>query len=303
MMKILVTGGLGFIGTHLIKSLDRNEFEISILDNTEKSPDLFKTQKNISIINADIQDYESINNLVRGFDTIVHLAAKISVSESITNPELIHNVNVTGTLNLLRSCVKNNIKNFIAASSASVYGDSIDQPLTEKSETIPMSPYGASKLAMESYIKSFAYSFEMNCISLRFFNIYGKGQSSVYGGVIKKFQDKINQNQPLEIFGDGINSRDFVHIDDIVNSINLSINHIENKKGTVYNIGSGYSTSINEIANMMLKISQKNLQIIKNPRMKGDVSHSLPSINLAKNELGYIPKVKLETGLEDLLSD
>jgi UDP-glucose 4-epimerase len=302
-MKILVTGGMGFIGTHLIKSLDRNKFEISILDNREEFLDLFKTQENISIINADIQDYESIHNLVRGFDTIIHLAAKISVSESITNPELIHNVNVTGTLNLLRSCVKNNIKNFIAASSASVYGASIDQPLTEKSETIPMSPYGASKLAMEYYMKSFAHSFEMNCISLRFFNIYGNGQSSVYGGVIKKFQDKINQNQSLEIFGDGVNSRDFVHIDDVVNSINLSIKHIKNKKGTVYNIGSGYATSINDIANMMLKISQKNLQIIKNPGMKGDISHSLPSIDLAKNELGYVPKVKLEKGLEDLLSN
>jgi len=299
-MKILVTGGMGFIGTHLINSLDSDEFEISILDNT-KEPHLFKTKKNISIIDADIQDYELIKNSVQGFDTIIHLAAKISVSESILYPELIHNVNVTGTLNLLRSCVTNNIKNFIAASSASVYGASLEHPLTEKSQTIPISMYGASKLAMEHYIQSFSYSHGINALSLRFFNIYGEGQNSEYSGVITKFINMIQNDQPLQIFGDGTSTRDFISIHDVINSIKNSLYNVSGKKGTAYNISSGTSTSILDLVELMKNISKKDLPIIFSKPKISDIKHSSSSIKLANEELNYYPKINLKQGLEQLM--
>lgn len=298
-MKILVTGGLGFIGTHLINSLDRNEFEISILDNGEPS-NLFKSN-NTTIIKADIQDYESIKSLTHEFDTVIHLAAKISVSESIIHPDIVHNVNVTGTLNLLRSCVKNNVKNFIAASSASVYGASLEQPLTEKSSTIPISMYGSSKLAMEHYIQAFSYSYGINALSLRFFNIYGEGQSFEYGGIITKFIDMIKNDQTLKIFGDGKSTRDFVSIHDVIDSIKNSLSHIHGKRGTAYNISSGTSTSILELIQLMKNISKKELSVLFLEPKTGDIEHSSCSIKLANQELGYFPKIKLKQGLEQLM--
>ena len=204
------------------------------------------------------------------------------------------------SVNLLRACVKRKIVNVIAASSAAVYGDPKDLPLSENSQTLPISPYGASKIAMENYMQAFSHSYDLNCISLRLFNVYGKGHSDAYAGVITKFMERIAKNKPLEIFGDGSNTRDFVSVYDVIQSIQNALAKVDGKKGNFYNIGSGKYATIKDLAKLMISISGKSLSIeYKKPR-KGDILHSQTSIGLAKRELGYNPKITLKDGLERL---
>ena len=197
-MKILVTGGAGFIGSHLVHSLLKEDKSVTIYDNFRNSSEtkIRNLLKNgASLVKGDITDYASLSKAVVGFDSIVHLAAKIDVQESIAFPERTNHVNVTGTVNVLRACVAQKVRNVVAASSAAVFGNPKDLPLSENSPTIPISPYGASKLAVEHYMQAFSNSFDLNCLSLRFFNVYGKGQSDSYAGVITKFMEKIKKNQ------------------------------------------------------------------------------------------------------------
>ena len=298
-MKIFVTGGSGFIGKHLIKKL-QNEHELIIYENFSNSSEkdfsnLLKN--NISLIKGDMTNFSLLKKSLMNVDLVIHLAARIDILESITHPNETHKINVEGSLNILRCCVENNIKNFISASSAAVYGNPTEIPVSEKTVPNPVSPYGAEKLSLEFYAKAFANAYDMNCISLRFFNVYGKGQSNEYAGVITKFMEKIHSNQPLTIFGNGENTRDFIHIDDLVDGIVKSISNINGKKGNVYNLASGVSTSVKELAELMILISKKNLKLNFIDSRPGDLLHSLASIELAKKELGFEPKISLEDGL------
>ena len=305
-MKILVTGGAGFVGRHLVNSfLDKNH-TVTIFDNLSNSnmSKVSNILKNgASFVKGDITDYTSILKHTRNVDFIIHLAAKINVNESVMFPELTHAVNVTGTLNLLRACIKNNVRHVIAASSAAVYGNSVKLPLSENSQTVPISPYGASKLAIEHYLQAFSNSYGINSISLRFFNIYGMGQSMAYAGVIEKFMERIQKNKPLVIYGDGKNTRDFISINDITRAVHFAMKKIADKKGNIYNIATSKSISINELAKLMLSISGKKLAIVHKNHKKGDIKHSQASIGLAKKELGYTPKVLLREGLENLMNE
>jgi len=193
------------------------------------------------------------------------------------------------------------VQNIIAASSAAVYGIPSQLPLIESSSTIPQSPYGESKLEMEKLIRDFSQKHNLNSISLRFFNIYGKGQTDAYAGVITKFMKNIEEDKPLTIFGDGSNTRDFIFIDDVVNSIKRAIEKIKEKKGVCYNIATGNHSTILQLAEIMLSISGKKLEIKFEPPKKGDIQHSQCKIDLAKNELNFIPKSTLKEGLKKLL--
>ena len=298
-MKIFVTGGSGFIGKHLIRKL-QNEHELIIYENFSNSSEedfLNLLKNNISLIKGDMTNFSLLKKSLMNVDLVIHLAARIDILESITHPNETHKINVEGSLNILRCCVENNIKNFISASSAAVYGNPTEIPVSEKTVPNPVSPYGAEKLSLEFYGKSFANAYDMNCISLRFFNVYGKGQSNEYAGVITKFMEKIHSNQPLTIFGNGENTRDFIHIDDLVDGIVKSISNINGKKGNVYNLASGVSTSVKELAELMILISKKNLKLNFIDSRPGDLLHSLASIELAKKELGFEPKISLEDGL------
>ena len=233
-----------------------------------------------------------IQNAVKDQDIVIHLAAKISVSESIKNPAETFQVNVDGTRNVLVACEKNHVKKLIAASSAAVYGEgSLDVKSTEKSETNPISPYGKSKVKMEQEIREFESKHDIDCIILRFFNIYGIGQSPEYAGVITKFMERITQEKPLEIFGDGLQTRDFVTIDDVISSIHNAISH--GKSGT-YNIASGETVTIKELAELMVSISGKKLEIQHTTALKGDIRNSQADISLAKKVLEYSPKFELD---------
>ena len=304
-MKIFVTGGAGFIGRNLVESLLSKDNKVTIFDNfanSSKNQVSQQVKKQALFVKGDVLDYASLAKSLRGFDCVVHLAAQIDVQQSILHPERTHQVNVTGTVNLLRACAANKVKNIVAASTAAVFGNPERLPLDENSKTVPLSPYGASKLSMEHYLQAFANSYDLNCISLRFFNAYGIDQSIQYAGVITRFMDKILKNKPLEIYGDGSNTRDFVSIDDIVQSIKRAIQKIDGKKGTVYNIASGKSIAIKDLARMMILISGKNIAIKYHPSKKGDIEHSRTSILFAKKELGYSPQVNLKEGLKNLLA-
>ncbi len=294
-MKVLVTGGAGFIGKYLVKSLLEKGNSVTIFDNfsnSTKNSINFLENVGAKVIEGDITKLDDILNAIKDNEIVIHLAAKISVSESISNPLQTYRVNVEGTKNVLTACEKNNVKKLIAASSAAVYGEGDPNvKLTEEAELNPISPYGQSKVKMESVIKEFESKHDINCIMLRFFNIYGVGQTSEYAGVITKFLERIEHGKSLEIFGDGLQTRDFVAIDDIISSINDGI--LNGKSGT-YNIGNGKSTTIKDLAELMISISGKRLDIKYTNSLKGDIRNSQADISLAKKEINYFPKCKLD---------
>jgi len=301
---LVVTGGAGFVGKALVEYLSESGEKVTIFDNFSNSSraeiqSLLK--KGVSLVEGDIRNYEVLERCLSECDTVIHLAAQIDVQKSIINPKENYEINVEGTNNLLKACVKQNVQNIIAASSAAVYGIPSELPLNESSSTIPISPYGESKLAMEQLIRDFSQKHNLNSISLRFFNIFGKGQTDAYAGVITKFMKNISEDKPLIIFDDGSNTRDFIFVEDVVNSIKCAIEKIDGKRGNCYNIASGSFTSINELAKLMLSISGNTLEIKFSSPREGDISHSQASINLARNELSFNPKILLRQGLETLL--
>lgn len=305
-MKIFVTGGAGFIGRHLVRSLLKNNHEVSIFENFTNSK-LNDIQDIVNdgtkIIKGDLSNFKLLKNSLRNIDTVIHLAAKIDILESIRHPELSHRINVLGSMNLLKACVDANVYGFIGASSAAVYGDPKELPVKENSVPNPVSPYGAEKLAMEHYITAFSNIYDLNSISLRFFNVYGAYQSNAYAGVITKFMNNIRKNKPLVIFGDGKNTRDYVYIDDLVQGIEKSLKKLKGKRGKIYNIGGGHSYSVNELAKIILQVYGKNLKVIHKSPRKGDLRFSQTSISLAKKELNYLPKFTLRKGLIKMLSE
>ena len=303
-MKIFVTGGAGFIGRHLVKSLLKSGHKVRIYDNLCNSSAKSVSglvRDGASFVKGDLTNYDILSKSISGYDTAIHLAAQISVQESIKNPQYTRLVNTTGTLTLLRACVENDIRNVIAASTAAVYGEPKRQPISENSPTVPISPYGVSKLVMEYYMRIFSKFYDMNCVSLRLFNVYGEGQSSAYAGVITKFIESVNHSKPLVIFGDGYTTRDFVSVHDVVNAFENTIKRIGGKRGNVYNIASGKYTTINELAKMILSISGKRLGIRHAKPRKGDIQTSRPLITRAKKDLLYHPKIELQKGLKKLL--
>jgi len=301
---IVVTGGAGFVGRFVVDSLLETGEKVTIFDNfsnssREKIQSLLK--KGATLIEGDIRNYNDIEDCLSGCNTVIHLAAQIDVQKSIINPKENYEINVEGTKNLLKACLKQNVQNIIAASSAAVYGIPSELPLTESSPTIPVSPYGESKLEMEKLIRDFSKKHNLNSICLRLFNIYGNGQTDAYAGVITKFMKNIREDKPLIIFGDGSNTRDFIFIEDVVNSIKNAIEKIQGKKGVFYNIATRNHSTILQLAETMLLISGKKLEIKFDHPKKGDIPHSQCKIALAKNELNFVPKIPLKEGLKRLL--
>lgn len=303
-MKVLVAGGAGFVGRHLVRYLLDDGHKVTIFDNLSNSSRdniMALTKRGAKFVQSDILNYKILLKHVRRNDFVIHLAAKIDVEESLSFPHITNSVNVDGTINVLRACVESKVKNFITTSSAAVYGNSSKIPIKEDDRTIPISPYGASKLSMEHYVQVFSHSYDLNCVILRFFNIYGPGQSSAYAGVISKFMSNIKNDKPLIVFGDGKNTRDFVSIEDAVWAISLAMKKINNKKGNIYNIATGTSFAINDLAKLMISISGKKLKVIHTKSKKGDIIHSKASIALAKKDLGYVPKIRLRDGMDKLI--
>ena len=303
-MKILVTGGAGFIGKYLIKYLAENGKNVSILDNfsnSDKKSILSFENKGVKVFEGDITNFDDVLNATKDQEIVIHLAAKISVIESIENSSETFRINVDGTKNILRVCKKNNVKKLIIASSAAVYGEGDkENKIAEYDKMNPISPYGKSKMKMEEeVIKEFS-NIKTNYIILRFFNIYGIGQTSEYAGVITKFLEKIKKNQSLSITGDGTQIRDFISIYDIICSID---NAIEYNKNGIFNIASGNGITVNELAKLMISLSGKKLDIQNISFKQGEIKYSQADILLAKEKLGYISKINLKEGIKKLLDN
>ncbi len=289
-MNVIITGGAGFIGKHLSNYLLKNGFAVTIFDNfsNSKKKSVTSLGDNVKIIEGDITDIQSITNATKNQDYIIHLAAKISVEDSIRNSSETFRVNVDGTINVLKACKKNFVNKLIVTSSAAVYGEGMrGVKLTESSKIKPISPYGESKSVMEEEIRKFASKYDINYTILRLFNVYGIGQSDEYAGVITKFIKNIRDNKSFEIFGDGMQTRDFVAVQDVIASIQ---NAIMSGKNKIYNIASGKSLTIKELAEFMIKLSKKQLDIKYLLPKEGDIKYSQSDISLAIKELKYIPK-------------
>jgi len=301
-LKILVTGGAGFIGRYLVDFL-LNNHKVTIYDNLSNSSQKdieFLLEKGAKFVNGDILDYEILQNSCSGFDFIIHLAAKSNVADSVIYPQITNEVNVVGTENVIKCCINNKIKNLIFASSSAVYDDS-KVSVNENAKTNPISPYGKSKLAAEQMIKKKSKEFGFNAISLRMLNVYGKGQNDQYAGVISKFIKNVSENKPIQINGDGEQTRDFVSIFDVVIAFDCAINNIEGKKGDVFNVGAGESISINELAQMIIKISGKKNNMQHKKQNKEEIKFSQADVRLAQKELGFFAKQKLQDELINLL--
>jgi UDP-glucose 4-epimerase len=285
-LNVLITGGAGFIGRYLAEHLLDNN-QVTIYDNLSNSSIekiSFLIDRGVKFIKGNILDFEKLVESTRNFDVIIHLAAKSDVAESVIYPKDTIDVNVNGTINVLKCCVQNKIKKLIFASSAAVYGN-CELPITEKSKTEPLSPYGKSKLDAEEQIKIAGNEF--CAIILRIFNVYGKGQNEKYAGVISKFLKNVSENKPLVIYGDGNQSRDFVSVYDVVESFECAI---KSDHSNTYNIASGKSVSINELAEMILLISGKKLDIIHKERKEGDIKNSVVDVTFAEKNLGFSAK-------------
>ena len=304
-MKIVVTGGAGFLGSHLVDKLIREGEEIIVIDN------LFRGQtenieqhipnKKFTLLNDEIQNKTKISDALHLADAVIHFASISSVFRSIVEPEIVNTINVTGTLNMLNLCIKEEVQCFIFASSAAVYGGDRNRPLQENDSLHPLSPFAASKIAGEAYCKAYSETYGLNTIILRFMNIYGPRITKVYRRVCSKFAEATIRNEPLVIVGDGKQTRDFTYVTDAINAIILALNN-KDIEGETFNIGTGKPTTINQLANLYKKISENPKQEIKYINAKkGDLIHSYADITKAKKKMGYNPKIDIGTGIPKYL--
>jgi len=304
--RILITGGAGFIGHHLTHKLLGMNYEVVVLDNfkTGKMQNISQHLKNtlFKLVVGDVRNKKVIRNALDGVDAIVHLAALISVEESFKNPIETHNVNVTGTLNVLEEAARTNIEKFIYASSCAVYGDGNPLPLKEGYPPKPLSPYAASKASAEHYCEMFHRSYGLKTVILRYFNVYGPGQgNNPYSGVVTKFLNNALSGAPLVIYGDGEQTRDFIYIDDVVEATILALESGD-AVGQTFNICTGFPTSINELANIVKELVGKDLKIIHDKPRTGDIRNNYGDPSKAFEILKFKAKNTLKSGIEKYIS-
>jgi UDP-glucose 4-epimerase len=303
-LKVLVTGGAGFIGSHFVDKLASMKIQTVVVDSlyTGRLQNLHahSSDDGVRFYKGDIRDTVLISKLVRDVDAVVHLAAITSVPFSVQHPVLTNDVNVNGTLNLLRACIDANVQRFVFTSSCAVYGEPHYLPIDEEHPTHPESPYAASKLAAEAYCQAFTKSYNTNITVLRLFNVYGsRQQNSSYAGVITKFTNNLSQGKPLTIYGDGTQTRDFIYVKDVAEAIWLAL-ETQNASGDTFNIGSGVATTINQLINTLAKTLYVKPQITyKSPR-PGDLKESYANITKVKKLLKHKPKITLKQGLKKL---
>ncbi|MEM2157915.1 MAG: SDR family NAD(P)-dependent oxidoreductase [Sulfolobales archaeon] len=304
-MRVLITGGAGFIGHHLAVYLNSLGYEVICIDNlTRSTNDAVKAlqDNNIKLVISDVTDLNSLRDSMGSIrpDAVVHAAALISVEESLEKPEEYFKNNVMGTLNVVRVVKDFGVRRVIYLSSAAVYGDPIELPIKEEHPTNPKSPYGLSKLFGEGIVKLFSQLYGYGFIILRLFNVYGPGQKLThYSGVIIKFIDMVKKDLPLTIFGSGEQSRDFIHVRDVCKAVELSLT--TKYVNEVYNVGSGVPLSINELANLVQSVRGSKVGVVYMPPRVGDILHSYADISKITKLLGFKPSVSIIDGIKEFL--
>jgi len=308
--KILVTGGAGFIGSHIVDKLVEEGFEVTIIDNldTGRLENIANPQnkKDLRFVRGDIRNFDIVKETLKDIDAVFHEAALASVQLSVKNPILTNDINVRGTLNLLEATIDLNVKRFIFASSAAVYGNKKSPQMKENMIPNPTSPYGVSKLAAENYVRVFHRMYGLEIVCLRYFNVYGPRQNvdihGSYGGAVSIFLNRIFKGMPPIIYGDGEQKRDFVYVEDVVQANMLALNS-KNAVGEVFNIATGKSISVNQIANLLKEImNRKDLKNIYVDPRPTDIRHAYADITKAKRILGYSPKLSFKNGLGKLVN-
>jgi UDP-glucose 4-epimerase len=294
MNNVLVTGGAGFIGRHLVRTLKAKGHGVIVADNlvnpnsvAGQAPHFYK---------ADVRDRRAMADIMKKekIDSCVHLAALISVVDSVRDPASTIDVNIAGTASLLEACAECGVQNLVFASTGAVYGEPKQFPIREDHILDPLSPYGASKIAGEALIASYANCGKIaNAASMRFFNVYGDGQSAAYAGVITKFAERLSAGLPPVIYGDGLQTRDFVYVQDVANAVTLALESSAGPQGA-FNVATGRSITINELARAMIKIFGLDLEPVYEDERTGDIKLAQVDIERAKRRLGYSPQGKLE---------
>jgi UDP-glucose 4-epimerase len=297
--KILITGGAGFIGSHIVDKLAPDN-DVTILDNLSGGSlnHLEKSMNRIKFIKGDILDKELVKNLVRKAEYVFHLAALVSVIRSLQEPEPYTKVNIEGTVNLLEACRNVNIKRFIYSSSAAIFGDSQYLPVDENHPLNPKSPYAVSKLAAEKYTLAYYHSYGLPAVALRYFNIYGPRQdTSDYANVLSIFLRKFKARQPVTIYGDGEQTRDLIFVQDAVTA-NILAALNPKAVGEVFNIATGKVTTINKVAKMVRQVTGWDGQINYTAARPGEIIHSRASIKKAERLIGFHPEIVPEQGFK-----
>lgn len=300
MSRFLVTGGAGFIGSHITEALIKKGHFVRVLDNfsSGKEGNLSRVMQDIELMRADIRSQGSCLQATRGIDFVLHQAALRSVPKSMIHPAEYNEVNIAGILNMLDASRQNQVKRFIFASSSSVYGEADTFPEKESFLPRPISPYALTKLAGEYYCKIFSRHYGLDTVSLRYFNVFGPRQSldDEYAVVIPKFINCMLKNEAVPVYGNGKQSRDFTYIDNVVEANILAAEKCGLKEG-VFNVASGKDYSILELLKQLNKIMRKDIQPSFLPARPGDVFKTLADISNSNNLLGFVPKTDFIAGL------
>ena len=299
-MKYVVTGGAGFIGSHITKKLVERGDIVTVIDNmnTGKEKNLESVIDKINFVKGDILDIELLEGITKDVDGVFHQAALASVQDSFDEPDEYHNVNVNGTENILKLSKKYGFK-VVYASSSSVYGNPIRIPIKESDEKNPINPYAETKLKKEELAIKYS-KMGVSVIGLRYFNVFGKGQSKEYAGVLKLFLECIRDKLPPKINGDGTQFRDFVHVSDVVNANLMSMD--SDVTHEFFNVGTNTTITIIDLAKTIIEYSGLNIEPIFRPALDGDVHQTKANIDLIKKKIGWEPSIMLVDWIKDIIS-
>ena len=304
-MRALVTGGAGFIGSHIAERLLSRGDSVRIYDNLSsgRRENMASFASSIELVEADVRDAASLEKAAAGCEVIFHEAAIVSVPYSVEHPQETHDTNIQGTLNVLLAARGAGVRRVVFASSAAVYGDDPVQPKTESMLPCPIAPYGVEKLTGEHYLRVFSKLYGVQTVALRYFNVFGPRQdpTSAYSGVISIFVDRALTGRTPTIFGDGSASRDFVFVDDVVQA-NLAAASREGVSGRAINVACGKGTTLNELLGCLGRVTEREIRATYAAPRAGDIPVSLADIGLARKLLGYEPRVGIEEGLRALVA-
>ncbi len=301
--RVLVTGGAGFIGSHTVDLLVENDIRVCVLDNlsTGRTDNLDLANPRLEFIEGDILDSETLEQAFNGVSHCLHLAAQVSVQASIENPAVSATQNILGFVKVLEAARKHGIKRFVYASSAAVYGHPRSVPVAENSDRSPLSPYGLEKATNEDYASLFSELYGISCLGQRYFNVYGPRQDprSPYAGVIALFADRIAKQAPVQVFGDGEQTRDFIFVHDVARA-NLAA--LQSNLAGTCNIGTARQTSLLQMLDALCRLTGKTSVVVFRPPREGDIRHSLAEVRKMNDELGFVAETTIEQGLADLLA-